>query len=123
MPGGCPTAGFAQMFCKSNLKGREYFPGGGLKDVNICAEERIYVIKHNFAAEIRGFVCFVWGDVSAACVAGVVLQYFVTKHGAVEVYVYFGGGYAFVSEHLLDCPEVGSSFKEVCGEGVAECVG
>ena len=67
-------------------------------------------------------MCFGGGAVSAACVAGVVLQDFVAKHGAVEVYVYLGGGYAFVSEHLLDCPEVGSSFKEVCGEGVAECV-
>lgn len=34
----------------------------------------------------------------------------------------FGGAEFFVSEHELDGSEVGSSFEEVCGEGVSEGV-
>ncbi len=33
------------------------------------------------------------------------------------------GGDAFVTEHLLDCPEIGATLKQVGGKGVPQCVG
>lgn len=49
-------------------------------------------------------------------------EYLLTQAGAVDVYIYFGGGYVFVSEHLLDRPQVGTAFEQVSGERVAEGV-
>ena len=47
---------------------------------------------------------------------------FFAEAGAVDVYVYFGGGDAFVTEHLLYGTKVGSAFKQVCRKGVSQCV-
>jgi hypothetical protein len=34
--------------------------------------------------------------------------------------IYFGGGNRFVTEHLLNRPQIGTSFNQVRGEGVTE---
>lgn len=47
-----------------------------------------------------------------------VLKAFVSYVG-----VYLGGGYVGVPQHGLDYPQVGTPFKEVCGERVAYYVG
>ena len=38
-------------------------------------------------------------------------QDFFAEAGAVDVYVYFGGGDAFVTEHLLYGKEIGTPFE------------
>ena len=47
---------------------------------------------------------------------------FFAEASAVNVNVNFGGGNAFVSEHLLNGSQVGSTFKQVCGKGVSQGV-
>lgn len=56
-------------------------------------------------------------------VARVMGQYLVAQASGVDVQIYFGGGYGFVAEHLLDGAKVGAPFKQMSGEGVAQCVG
>jgi hypothetical protein len=53
----------------------------------------------------------------------VVLNYLAAEEISVEVGVDFCGGDFFVSQHCLDGAEVGSTFQQVGGEGVAEGVG
>ena len=55
-------------------------------------------------------------------VARVVEEDFFAQASAVNVDVDFGGGNAFVTEHLLYGTKVGSAFKQVCRKGVSQCV-
>lgn len=43
--------------------------------------------------------------------------------GLVDVCVELGGGDVGVAEEFLDDAEVGAAVEEMCGKGVAECVG
>ena len=56
-------------------------------------------------------------------VARVVGEYLAAQQGIVEMYVDFGGGDAFVAEHLLYGTQVGASFEQVGGKTVAQGVG
>ncbi len=50
-------------------------------------------------------------------------KYFAAQECVVEMYIYLGGSDAFVSQHLLYSPQVGSAFEQVGGEAVAQSVG
>lgn len=52
-----------------------------------------------------------------------VLEYFLTEGGGVYMGVDFGGGDALMAEHGLDDTEVGTTFEQFGGEGVAQGVG
>lgn len=56
-------------------------------------------------------------------VAGVVGKDVGTEGGCVEVDINLGGGYRFVTEHLLDGAEIGSALEQMGCEGVTEGVG
>ena len=49
-------------------------------------------------------------------------QYFFAQTAFVEVSVYFSRRNAFVPQHGLYCPQIGSSFEQMRGERMAECV-
>lgn len=55
-------------------------------------------------------------------VSWVVCYDFFAKFAPVDMSVDFGCGNAFVAEHLLNCPQVGSALKQVGGERMAERV-
>ena len=50
-------------------------------------------------------------------------KYLASQECVVEMYIYLGGSDAFVSQHLLYGPQVGSAFEQVGGEAVAQSVG
>ncbi len=54
---------------------------------------------------------------------GVVGEELGAEAGAVEVDVELGGGEAFVAKHFLNGAQVGSPFKQMGGEAVAQGVG
>lgn len=49
-------------------------------------------------------------------------HYLFAQRGHVHVRIYLCSGYVFVSEHLLDGSQAGSSLQQGCGEGVAQGV-
>ena len=42
--------------------------------------------------------------------------YLLSETAAVNMGVYLCRGYLFMSQHTLDGPQIGSAFKQVCGE-------
>lgn len=59
---------------------------------------------------------------SLTCVARMMIYDFIAQTGSVDVCVDFGSGNLFVSQHALDGTQIGSSLKQMRGEGVTESV-
>lgn len=59
---------------------------------------------------------------SVGVIGGVEGKYLAAELGAVDVKIDFSCGYGGVTEHHLYGIEWSSTFKEVCGKGVTQCV-
>ena len=55
-------------------------------------------------------------------VSGVVLSYDLGQMGAIYMHVHFGGGYAFMTQHLLNGPKIGTVLQQMCRERMPKCM-
>ena len=95
-----------------------------IEDIRVAKEK----IQDETGAVITRAMCDgkTWRNLSAPSfalhVSRVMTHYLFAQRGHVHVRIYLRSGYVFVSEHLLDGSQAGSSLQQGCGEGVAQGV-
>ena len=55
-------------------------------------------------------------------IAGMMLDNFTSEHVPVDMRINFRGGDGFMSQHALNCPQIGAAFQQMGGKGMAERV-
>lgn len=49
-------------------------------------------------------------------------HYLVSETATINMCIYLCGGYFFMTEHTLDCPEISSTLQQMGSKRMAECM-
>ena len=93
-----------------------------LKNYRYYFGEKSTIYKQNRILLTYPSVCLWLAPSFALHVSRVMTHYLFAQRGHVHVRIYLRSGYVFVSEHLLDGSQAGSSLQQGCGERMAQGV-